>query len=133
MVVTDAFWNEYLNDLRYRAVQVSHDGLENGADVRAYPPPGYQLSLAAASELACILSQFRSATLEIAVDQNFDNCAVWSLFRRMRKRPGPKFTHNNLVLLRVPNSVSGEWLCREARILEERLLAHQLSETLISR
>ncbi len=118
------------NTLTISDIERFHDGLENGADVLAYPPQGARLSLAAASELACILSQFGSASLDTAVNQNFEDCAVWSLFRRMRNRPAPRFTHDNMVLLRVPDSLSATWLCREAKLLEDRLLLHQFSKHL---
>jgi anti-sigma regulatory factor (Ser/Thr protein kinase) len=84
---------------------------------------GGRLSLAAASELACILAEADSHDLTKAVDFPLADCQTWSLFRRLRGPSCPKrISHASTVLLQIPQSYDERWLVAEAKRFEEGLL-----------
>ena len=92
---------------------------------------GSRVSLAAASELACILLQSNSKDLTKTIDSRLTDCPMWGMFKRMRVATGPRRTnHGSIVLSKIPSPYNETWYVSEARRFEANLLSGRFPQGL---
>lgn len=102
----------------------------DGSAIEQQIMSGSCLSLAAASELDCVLQQSQLKSTGDAVDILLQECPIWTLFRQMRERNAPRLTAGALALIRIPLVYDEEWLNTEIPQLEAQLLRGRFSRHL---
>lgn len=89
------------------------------------------VSLAAASELDCILQQASSTSLRREVDEALSQCPLWSLFRNLRNGGGSgRLSISSISVVRIPVLYDERWQNFEMQQLEKMLLQARFSQHL---
>lgn len=103
----------------------------DGSAIEQQIVSGSCLSLAAASELDCVLQQAQLKSVGNTVDILLQTCPIWTLFRQMRESNAPcRLTAGSLALIRIPLIYDEEWLNTEIPQLEAQLLRGRFSRHL---
>jgi hypothetical protein len=86
---------------------------------------GNTLSVAAASELLCVLEHYNATGLRSSLTMRFSSCPVWTLARKLEDMPHTqRLSEGPLVFVRIPPAYEESWCVEEMHAFRDLLLSH---------